>query len=64
MVYNLCVAEKYEKDGESKLKWNRIGVMFESKGKQYMKLYHMPGTLISVFEPKPKEEQGGQGEAF
>ena len=61
MVYNLCVAEKYEKDGEPKLKWNRIGVMFESKGKQYMKLYHMPGTLISVFEPKPKEEQG---EAF
>jgi len=62
MVYNLCVAEKYEdKNGEEKLKWNRIGVMFESKDKKYIKLYHMPGTLISVFEVKPKEEQG---EAF
>jgi hypothetical protein len=64
MVYNLCVAEKYkDKNGEDKLSWNRIGVMFESKGKQYMKLYHMLGTLISVFEPKPKETEGS-GEAF
>ncbi len=61
MVYNLCVAEKYVKDDQEKIKWNRIGVMFESNGKKYMKLYHMPGTLISVFEPKPKDEQG---EAF
>jgi hypothetical protein len=61
MVWNLCVGEKYTKDGEERMKWNSIGVMFESKDKKYMKLYHMPGTLISVFEPKPKE---GQGEAF
>jgi len=59
MTYNLCVRETYKgKDGEDKVKWNRIGVMFESNDKKYMKLYHMPGTLISVFEPKPKEEQG------
>lgn len=63
MVYNLCVAEKFKdkNTGEDKLHWNRIGVMFDSNDKQYIKLYHMPGTLISVFEPKPKD---GQGEAF
>ena len=62
MTYNLCIRETYKgKDETDKTVWNRIGVMFESNGKQYIKLYHMPGTLISVFEPKPKEEQG---EAF
>lgn len=61
MVYNLCVRETYQKDGQEKTTWNRIGVMFESNDKKYMKLYHMPDILISVFEPKPKE---GQGEAF
>lgn len=59
MVYNLCVRESYKgNDGEEKTKWNRIGVMFESNDKKYMKLYHIPNTLISVFEIKPKEEQG------
>jgi len=62
MTYNLCVRESYkDKEGNEKTKWNRIGVMFESNDKKYMKLYHMPNTLISVFEPKPRDEQG---EAF
>ena len=62
MPKNLCIRENYkDKNGEEKHKWNVIGVLFESNGKEYIKLFHMPGTLISVFEPKPKEEQG---EAF
>ena len=62
MTYNLCVRETYKgKDGADKTTWNKIGVMFESNDKKYMKLYHMPGVLISVFEPKPKETEG---EAF
>jgi hypothetical protein len=47
--------EKYQKDGAEKVKWNVIGVMFESNGKEYVKLYHMPGTLISVYEQKKKD---------
>lgn len=52
---NLCVRESYQKNGEEKVTWNKIGILFEAKGKQYVKLSHMPGILISVFEPKPKE---------
>lgn len=52
----LCVGESYEKNGEKKVHWNRIGEMFESKnGKMYAKLYAMPGTLISVFDDQKKE---------
>ena len=54
----LCIGEKYEKDGEEKIAWKRIGEMFIAKnGKQYVKLYHIPGALISVFEDKPKESK-------
>ena len=58
----LCVGEPYEKNGEKKIAWKRIGETFTAKnGKDYVKLYHMPGTLISVFEDNntkhPKQEQ-------
>ena len=56
MVRNLCVAEKYQKDGVEKIKWNIIGVIFTSGEKEYVKLFHMPGVLINVFEPRPKGE--------
>lgn len=53
---DLCIRESYiNKDGEEKVSWNKIGVMFESKDKQYIKLFHLPGVLISVFEQKKKE---------
>lgn len=52
----LCVPEEYEKNGEKKTSWNRIGVFIEGKnGKQYVKLYHIPGVLIHVYEEKKKE---------
>jgi hypothetical protein len=54
---DLCVRESYQKNGEEKVRWNKIGVLFESNGKAYIKLFHMPGVLVSVFEPKPKEEK-------
>lgn len=57
---DLCIRESYTKDGEEKVSWNKIGILLESNGKQYIKLYHIPGTLISVFEQKPKNS----GEAF
>lgn len=53
----LCVGEPYEKNGEKKVSWKRIGETFEGKnGKQYVKLYHMPGTLISVFEDEKSKQ--------
>jgi len=61
MPKNLCIRETYNKDGQEKTRWNRIGILFESNDKQYIKLYHMPGVLVSIFEPRTREEQG---EAF
>lgn len=56
----LCIGEEYEKDGEKKVAWKRIGEMFIAKnGKQYVKLYHIPGALISVFEDQPKKKDEG-----
>ena len=58
MVKKLCIRETYkDKNGEEKASWPQIGILIDGKeGKQYVKLYHMPGVLISVFAPKPKEE--------
>ena len=56
---DLCVRETYKKNGEDKVSWNKIGVLIETdKGKQYVKLFHIPGVLISVFDQKKKETSG------
>ncbi len=52
---DLCVRESYIKDNTEKVSWHKIGVLFEANDKQYVKLFHMPGILISVFEPKKKD---------
>ena len=51
---DLCIRESYEKDGQQKTSWNKIGILFEANDKQYVKLFHIPGVLISVFEQKKK----------
>ncbi len=53
---DLMVRETYTKDGVEKNSWNKIGILIDGKeGKQYIKLFHMPNILISIFEQKPKE---------
>lgn len=52
---DLCIREAYVKDGNEKVSWNKIGILFEANGRQYIKLYHIPGTLVSVFEQKKKD---------
>ena len=54
---NLCIRESYKgKNGEDNVSWNVIGVLFEANGKQYVKLHHIPGVLINVFDQRKKEE--------
>jgi len=63
----ICVPEEYEKDGEKKVKFYRIGEAFKSKsGKVYAKLYHIPGKLLHFFEaekppvkPEPTRDEFG-----
>ena len=57
---DLVVREAYVKDQREKVSWNKIGVLFEANGKQYIKLFHMPGILISVFEQKQKDTTPGE----
>lgn len=54
---DLCIREKYiNKQGEEKTSWNKIGILIDNGEKQYIKLFHIPGVLISVFEQKKKEQ--------
>lgn len=53
---DLVIRESYTKNGEEKTSWNKIGILIETNGKQYVKLFHIPGALISVFEQKKKEQ--------
>lgn len=58
MIKDLCVRESYTKDGEEKVSWNKVGIMIENEnGKAFIKLFHMPGAYIGVFDQKKKEEQ-------
>lgn len=56
-IKNLCIREGYtDRDGNEKTSWNKVGILIDKGDKQYVKLYHMPGVMISVFEQKKKEE--------
>lgn len=59
MAKNICIRESYiGKDGVEKVSWHTLGVLIDGKnGKQYVKWFTLPGALLSVFEPKPKEEK-------
>jgi len=55
---DLCIREVYKKNGVEKVVWNKIGVLIEgNEGKQYIKLYHIPGVLVSIFEQKNNNEK-------
>ncbi len=56
---DICVRESFtdKKTGEEKVSWNRVGVLIEANGKQYVKMYAIPGVLMSVFERKAKERE-------
>lgn len=56
---DICVREVYtDKDGTEKVSFRQLGVLFVGKnGKEYVKLYHIPNTLLSVLEQKKKDIQ-------
>ena len=59
----LCIGEKYQKDGEEKIAFKRVGELFDGKnGKTYAKIYHIPNTLIHVFEADQKKEDAQSDE--
>ena len=50
-LFNICTKKHYEKDGEHKTKWYKIGILkIAESGKKYIKLFHQPDTEFFVFE--------------
>lgn len=53
--FDVCTRKFYEKEGETKMKWYRAGIMKETdKGTRYLRLFHQPQTDFYIFE---KQEQ-------
>jgi hypothetical protein len=50
-LYNICTKKDYEKNGENKSKWYKVGIMkITDNGKKYIKLFHQPNTEFYVFD--------------
>ena len=50
-LLNICTKKDYEKDGERKTKWYKVGVLkIADSGKRYIKLFHQPQTEFFVFD--------------
>lgn len=58
MIKDICIRESYtDSKGVENVSWNKIGILIEKDGKQYVKLAHIPNVLCSVFEKQKKEEE-------
>lgn len=60
-LYNICTKKDYEKNGEQKTKWYKVGFLkIADSGKKYIKLFHQPLTEFFVFErdEHPQKPEG------
>ena len=61
-LFNICTKKEYEKNGERKTTWYKVGVMkIADCGKKYIKLVQQPQTESFVFdkeENQPVTETG------
>jgi hypothetical protein len=57
-LFNICTKKEYEKDGEKKTTWYKVGVLkVAESGKMYIRLFQQPSTEFFVFDSivNPKE---------
>ena len=48
---NVCARKIYDKDGEKKMKWYKVGLMkISDTGKRYLQMFHLPQTEYYLFE--------------
>ncbi|MFA5050992.1 MAG: hypothetical protein WC499_02655 [Patescibacteria group bacterium] len=63
--FDICIGRKYEKDGEEKTAWNKVGnlVWFQADGEKEdgfkLELPIFGHDKFKVFEQKPKTDRGG-----
>ena len=60
-IFDICTRKFYEKEGETKMKWYRAGIMKETdKGTRFLRLFNQPETDFFIFEknePQQNEEE-------
>jgi len=50
-LFHICTKKEFEKDGEKKTIWYRVGFLKEAdSGRKYLKLFHQPNTEFFVFD--------------
>lgn len=63
-LFDVCTRITFEKDGEKKTKWYKVGLMkVTDNGKKYLRLFHQPETEYFLFEkikPEPDQPQEQQ----
>lgn len=58
-LLNICTRKEYEKDGEKKIKWYKVGILkIADSGMKYIRLWQQPDTEFYVFENKEADESG------
>jgi len=63
---DICTGRKYQKNGEEKMAWTKVGTLIEKDGKQYVKLeaYPLPNAdgevFLSVFEQRDQGQKPGK----
>ena len=57
-LLNICTKKDYEKNGERKVAWYKIGILkIADSGKKYIKLFHQPDTEYFVFERDENQQE-------
>lgn len=57
-LLNICTKKDYEKEGERKTKWYKVGVLkIADSGKRYIKLFHQPQTEFFVFDNEENSKE-------
>lgn len=61
-LFNICTREDYEKEGERKSTWYKVGLLKEAdSGRRYIKLFHQPQTEFFVFDKDEGPQNGEMG---
>lgn len=54
--WDICTRQKYEKNGQEKIRWLKCGVLKCIDNKYYIELSMFPSTSFFAFEQRKKEE--------
>jgi len=56
-IRDICIRESYkDSKGVDIVSWNKLGILIDKGEKSYIKLFHLPGVLLSIFDQKKREK--------